>query len=92
MSHNFLCDSAINYIKNFTHISLINDRKVFSPNCGGVAQLQAELHLLKVENLDVYKTLFANPDAYVRMFTYTHKTVSKHRYKSRPSNSPALRG
>ena len=36
-------------------------RKVFLQNFETVAQLQAELQLLKVESIDVYIRPFANP-------------------------------
>ena len=44
------------------HPHSLNDRKVWLQNFKAVAQLQAELHLLKVEKLDVcIRPLFANP-------------------------------
>ena len=40
-----------------------------SQNFKAVAQLQAELHLLKVEKLDVcIRTLFTNPVTYIGIF------------------------
>ena len=47
MSHNFVFDYDITL--NFHP----HDRKIFSQNFEAVAQPQAELHLLKVEKLDV---------------------------------------
>ena len=59
MSHNFVCDQAIT-LKFHPHY--FNNRKVFSPNFGAVAELQAELYLLKFEKFDVcIRPLFANP-------------------------------
>ena len=52
MIRNFVCDQTITLKVSFTLVYYNNDRKVFSPNFGAVTQLQAELHLLKVEKLD----------------------------------------
>ena len=56
----------------------------FSQNFEAVAQLQAELHLLKIERLDAcIRPLFANPITYIATNLYTYCIYSNRAYSAR---------
>ena len=66
MSHNFVSDYTVMYIEIFIHISLMSGKSSHNILKPYIAQLQAELHFLKVEKIGcVYNTLFANSVTYI---------------------------